>query len=562
MNSIAADDRWNGSFRIAAGVLFGALLVGIPIYVRMPPWPDLTLYQEASANLLAGGVHYRDVFDTNLPGFVWLLTAVRAVFGGGSTPARVIDLAVVAAIAALLAVWLRRLGISRSLTAWVCAGVALFYPFTYEFCHVQRDTWMLLPAVAACLLAASGTTRSNGFAVGLLWGAALWIKPHIVVPAAMVIFVPGVGEKMRAYLLHRGWIIVGGMACGAAGIAWLIGSGSWPHFLEVFTEWNPDYTKTTLGEMPNRVRYVICWFPAWSLWHVVALPAAVRSVVKSARNRDDQRLRSRAVLSLLYLGWMLQAFVLQRGMDYVHVPETILMLAVLASVRISATPFVLGWLCLLGLAYFVAPETMTQYAPESRTFSCARPRMFSPKVLQYWPDAVYGPTTPQLMDDLAVMDVHCLARFTELDGVAGYLRTVDPPLGDGQLLAFHDSPHPLYRMLDVKPATRFMHFGTVLDIRSQKERIGAEVRAAKPRFVVADLMRMQWPGGNPRALAKNGDPLALPAWFPMSRRDRFPWNQSPRFRSGRYVVYEMTEEIGDVDIPLWQTVGSLGPGEP
>ena len=58
-----------------------ALIIGVPLFLRMPPWCDLTLYDVAAQNLLRGGVHYRDVFDTNLPGFVWILTAIRATFG-------------------------------------------------------------------------------------------------------------------------------------------------------------------------------------------------------------------------------------------------------------------------------------------------------------------------------------------------------------------------------------------------------------------------------------------------------------------------------------------------
>lgn len=561
MEKLPAEDRWTPSALAAVFVLLLAVVIGTPIYVRMPPWPDLTLYQEAAANLLAGGVHYRDVFDTNLPGFVWIVTAIRAVFGGGSTPARAIDLVVVAGIAAVLAAWLRRCGASRAAALWCCAGIALLYPFTYEFCHVQRDTWMLLPAAVACSLASRGGGRC-GFAIGLLWGAAVWIKPHVVVPAAMVFFVPNLGESRKAYALFRGKIFLGGVVAGAAGIAWLINSGSWPYFVEVFTEWNPDYTQRTLSELPERVNYVLCWFSIWSLWHAVAIPAAIWAIAATWRKRDDDSLRNRAVLSLLYLGWMLQAFVLQRGMDYVHVPETFLMLAVLASFRISATPIVFGWLCLLGVVWQVFPATMRKHAPDDRMISCEQPRMFSAEVYRHWTTAVNGPATPQLMDDLAMMDVHCQARFAELDRVADFLRTVEPPLRDGELLAFHDSPHPIHQLLHLKPATRFLHFGTVLDIRTQKERIGDEVRAAKPRYVVADVMRMTWPEGNPRDLAKSGEYLALPAWFPMSWRDRFPWNQSPRFRCGRYYVYEVTKEIGDVDIPTWRSLGSLGPGEP
>ena len=59
-----------------------ALAVGVPLFLRSPPWCDITLYQMAARNLLQGGVHYRDLFDTNLPGFVWAMTALYAVFGG------------------------------------------------------------------------------------------------------------------------------------------------------------------------------------------------------------------------------------------------------------------------------------------------------------------------------------------------------------------------------------------------------------------------------------------------------------------------------------------------
>ena len=62
-------------------VAAGALAAGVPLFLRMPPWCDLTLYDVAAQNLLRGGVHYRDVFDTNLPGFVWVLAALQSVLG-------------------------------------------------------------------------------------------------------------------------------------------------------------------------------------------------------------------------------------------------------------------------------------------------------------------------------------------------------------------------------------------------------------------------------------------------------------------------------------------------
>src|SRR5262249_36124668 len=54
---------WLG--RLAFGVL---LVVGVPLFLRMPLWADSALYDTCAMTVLRGGVHYRDTFDTNLPG--------------------------------------------------------------------------------------------------------------------------------------------------------------------------------------------------------------------------------------------------------------------------------------------------------------------------------------------------------------------------------------------------------------------------------------------------------------------------------------------------------------
>ena len=136
---------------LARAVLVAALAAGVPLFLRMPPWCDLTLYDVAARNLLAGGVHYRDVFDTNLPGFVWAAggrpggARLEHRGGAGGGPA---DRGRRGAAARPVAA---RAGADRAARAWAVAGVALFYLFTSEFNHCQRDVWMLLPALAAVL---------------------------------------------------------------------------------------------------------------------------------------------------------------------------------------------------------------------------------------------------------------------------------------------------------------------------------------------------------------------------------------------------------------------------
>ena len=57
------------------------LAAATPLFLCMPLWNDVTLHDMAVRSMLRGGVHYRDVFDTNLPGIDWLMAGVRFAAG-------------------------------------------------------------------------------------------------------------------------------------------------------------------------------------------------------------------------------------------------------------------------------------------------------------------------------------------------------------------------------------------------------------------------------------------------------------------------------------------------
>ncbi|HJZ59145.1 MAG TPA: hypothetical protein VKE74_29645, partial [Gemmataceae bacterium] len=115
-----------------------ALLVGVPLFLCMPPWNDVTLHDMAVRNILRGGVHYRDIFDTNLPGIDWAMVVMRSTCGWSYEVLRAWDLAIIGAEVVLLAGWVRKCGGSAAAVAWFVAAATLFYPFTTEFCHCQR----------------------------------------------------------------------------------------------------------------------------------------------------------------------------------------------------------------------------------------------------------------------------------------------------------------------------------------------------------------------------------------------------------------------------------------
>ena len=267
-----------------------ALIVGVPLFLRMPPWCDLTLYDVAAQNLLRGGVHYRDVFDTNLPGFVWILTGLRATLGWSVEAIRCVDLLVVAGIVGLLDRLAVSGGATRSSRAWMVAGVAIFYPFTSEMNHAQRDVWMMFPALAAVVLRyrqfqmVGMISFRSAILQGVCWGLAVWIKPHIVIPAACVWFC-----TLPRLVRCHGWRgvavdfagnMLGGGVIGLLGVAYLVASGTWEPFVEVFTFWNPGYFQNIRMEFSKRLMVQFDYFPPWGYLQIASVPLALVCLVK------------------------------------------------------------------------------------------------------------------------------------------------------------------------------------------------------------------------------------------------------------------------------------------
>src|SRR2546421_85393 len=70
-----------GHSLLSWGLLVSLLAAGLPLFLRMPLWADVTLYDLAARNVLAGGIHYRGVFYTNPPRIVGVHAAVRSLLG-------------------------------------------------------------------------------------------------------------------------------------------------------------------------------------------------------------------------------------------------------------------------------------------------------------------------------------------------------------------------------------------------------------------------------------------------------------------------------------------------
>ena len=608
----AAPGRW--PWRSAAlGWLAAAafLAAGVPLFLRMPLWCDATLYQLAARAVLDGGTHYKDVFDTNPPGFVWLTCGVIRLFGYAPEALRAIDLLIVVATTALLLRWARAAGATWAGVAWGAAGVASLYPFLTEFCHTQRDVWMTLPAVLATLYrvrrveragreaVTDGSVLRTGFLEGVLWALGFWIKPHVAVPAAVVWFAVAArfagtsARPVRRLAADLGGVLAAVAVVVALGVAWMVHTGTWPWYIDVNRNWNTGYLSLIFSELGFRVAYQPMYFPPWSGLFLAAVPVAVVNLIDArfwsrtpaadpdpvgrrfpwwlyAAAADDRTRFYRAVLAALYLGWSLTMMVFQRNFHYVHVPETFLMIALLAANRWAAAflaiavqvPFTLYVAANHGDPEWVVRHKQLQRENRVYWYLVDWHPAADPARMRWWPACFDREVSPELRRDLGFLTHHFGGTDpVELRAVERFLRSQG--VGEGDVIGWHNTTHPLYLWLGVRPTFRFMHVGTVMEMGEwQYLKIRAELFEQTPRarFVVSDMYRITLQ--HRRLTGADIDPATgyarvLPGW----QLGQFPFNQPLVYRSpnGRYLVHAIRHPAAQWDCKI---PGGLDDPEP
>ena len=497
----------------ARAALAAVLVAYLPGFLRMGVDSDISLWDVSARTVLHGGVAYRDVAENNLPGMLWLHLAVRSLAGWSSEALRLADVLVLAAVVALLLRWLP----ARSDPALAPATAAVlfgFYLSTSEWCHCQRDTWMLLPALLALGLRGRQVERlsegarggfGRAFVEGLCWGAAVWIKPFVVVPALLCWVTSVALCRGRSLAIDLAGLLCGGVLAGAVGVCWLWLSGAWPSFVAIVFGWNRSYVAGAFtGDRLAFVAGVLVRFFPWVLVHLIGVPVALGEL-RQALAGSRPRL---ALPAALYLGWLIQAFCLQQVFDYVHAPAILLGLALVAARWPGLPP-----LSRRAAVVFVVACLATQHHLLAQR-------------LDQWVRCVREDNSAELRDRLTLND---RINWRELEQVAAFLR--GRGVGDGELTCYTVRTVPLYLMLGRSPSTRFVALESSLVLfRGQRGLIRAELAASRQKYVVCDLYWMRReeaelirPEGRARAVLNTGryvvlrlDAADTPAWLAAS----------------------------------------------
>ena len=533
-------DRWSRiGIWTATGLL---LLINIPLFACLPLTSDAALYDLQARCALNGGVLYRDIVEPNLPGVVWIHMAVRSLGGWSTAILRLFDLIVLTGIVILLARWVRRENDGAWSLRTGALGFAVFmlYFSITEWCHCQRDVWMLLPCLGALFLREQQIRRhldqaptpalfQGAVLEGVLWATAFWIKPHIAVPALAVLVTSacfsGFNRKLGADWLG---VLLGGAILGAIGSAWMISTGAWEHFWTMQLEWNPEYLEAGRKKMSLGRLYGF-WqgFAPWGWAHLLAVPTFIKTIDYLSRpiSQTPSVHRRTFLLGALYIGWMIQIFVLQHPFAYVHIPGLILAIAMIATwqCRPEIQPAA-RW----GLIAFCVITAMTSPATAHSRWA------------YWWPCIAQGPT----LENRAALQLETTPNWNELRPVVEYLRQRD--LQDGELTAYSGGAIYLYRELSLVPSTRYVYLDVLARVfKKRTAEIHEAVANCDHKFVVSSLLHA---GLNPEIIARGEfDPdTMLPVCFPEERMQEFPYTQPVVFRSGQYLVHKVDGPIGSL----------------
>ncbi|WP_437204442.1 hypothetical protein [Planctomicrobium sp. SH664] len=545
----SANDRSPLFHWIVWTALVALLILNVPLFLCQHLTADAVIYDLQARCASEGGILYQDLIEPNFPGAVWIHLLVRQVGGWSWVTLRAFDLLMVCAIAGFIS----HLARARQESFWtaktglIALGVFGLHFSQSEWCHCQRDLWMLLPCLAAVavrrrqlLLSAPQRSWWSSLAEGMLWGTAFWLKPHIAFPALSVLLASAwITGLNRPALRDLAGVFCGGLLAGGIGSLWMVAHHCWEPFWEMQLEWNPEYLQSGQARKSWQ-RYASLWesFLPFSWLHVIAIGVVGFTLQRCLRQRSHRPVEesdalngdltrfevSRILLSALYVGWMMQIVLLQHPFAYVQMPGVVLAIALTALIVWPRGLQPTGRLALVafaGLALMMSP--MLQLRRLTAWGACLRE----------------GPT----LEVRSRVQYEPRPDWETLGPVLEFLKQQN--LKDGELTAYQVGLVHLYPELNLKPSTRYVFLDALCRLfPSRLATIREAVEQSPQKFVVSCLREA---GMSAAAIADETDPQTLlPRCFPAERLSEFPFSEPVVFRSGSYLVHRVSGPIGSL----------------
>lgn len=260
-----------------------------------------------------GKAPYAGVMETSMPGSILVHIFIGRVFGWGDFAFQSANMLWLGALLALT--W----GVLARIDKRVAWGGVVLYGLAYfgngPWMILQRDGAAMLPIAAALWMATSrwGQRRSASIFIGLSFGCAVSIKPHLGFGLPLVVIFPWLMAEgtLRPKLKSA----FEGVVFGAVGalipigfcLAWVASKGALGEFVEVVTEYLPLHIHLTgdhqTVEGTERLKHVVSGYRGLgghALWLAPLFLAAQRAVDPDW-NRSARSIGSLlVVLAVLY----------------------------------------------------------------------------------------------------------------------------------------------------------------------------------------------------------------------------------------------------------------------
>jgi len=311
---------------IAVLMLLPGLLAG--------PSLDAAVFTHLGLTLRAGDLPYRDAWDHKPPGIYLLIAFVTAALP---------------MVGAWLMVWLSTavftvgtLEVLRRLLDWnrpgsrhgialVAAAVALTcYPLALG--GGNTESFAVLPATAAVLVAATGVDRRRTFAAGLLIGAANLLSLESIPAAVAVLVLLVIGSAPRgprATFASLAVYVTGGLTVLMPVLTWLAVAGLLPAAIDAVIGYNAAYSALNRQEVDRLAASALV---TGLILLFLIVPAVLRFVVRGRYGRltpIDSACLAWVAATVVYLAY-------QGRLEPHYVIVTVPALVVLAAPTITA----------------------------------------------------------------------------------------------------------------------------------------------------------------------------------------------------------------------------------
>jgi hypothetical protein len=340
------------------------------VLLRTLDWPltdDGCMFHYVAWQVAQGAVPYRDVFDFQFPGTLFLHLGFVRLFGTGDAAWRMFDLAGLASACLLIARFHRRT------SGWIAGASCALYVLWHLSLGApnagQRDFVMgvlLLGCAAAAAEALEGRARNRYLLLaGLAAGAAATIKPQAIL-FVLLAAAPIRGSARGGAGRDLALLAAGAALPPLAVTAWLASTGGLPAFVETVREYlvalHPQ------REFRSPARLAVEW-----LANPFVLTLVVLGLVSIARAARSGLATARRTLLLAGCAYgFVNLFVQTKGWSY-HFEPAALFLCALAPTALEPSPRRQGALgkAAVGLCAALAVFAFLRLAPRAAARSGA-----------------------------------------------------------------------------------------------------------------------------------------------------------------------------------------------